>query len=152
MLQSTGLQRVRQDRVTELKLNSSQFIQVILSDILAFTISQSQLKFMSIELVMLSNQLMLCHPLLFLPSIFLRIRVFCNESPLPIRWPKYWSFNFSLSPFNEYSGFISFRIDWFDLLSPRNSQESSLTPQFKCISSSMLSLLYDPALTFIHDY
>ena len=80
---------------------------------LSFTISQSLLKFMSIESVMPSNHLILCHPLL-LPSIFPRIRVFSNESSLWIRWPKYWSFSFNLS--NEYSGLISFRIDWFDLL------------------------------------
>ena len=78
---------------------------------LPFTISWSLLKFMSIELVMPSNQLTLCCPLLHLPSVFPRIRVFSNESDLHIRWPKYWSFSFSLSPSNEYSGLISFRID-----------------------------------------
>ena len=80
---------------------------------LFFTISQSLLKFMSIEFVMLSNHLILCHPLLLLPSIFPSIRVFSNESALYIRWPKYWGF--SISPFNEYSGSIFFRIDWFDI-------------------------------------
>ena len=80
---------------------------------LFFTISQSLLKFMSIEFVMLSNHLILCHPLLLLPSIFPSIRVFSNESALYIRWPKYWGF--SISPFNEYSGSISFRTDWFDI-------------------------------------
>ena len=79
-------------------------------------ISQSLLKFMSIELVMLSNHLILFHPLLLLPSIFPIIRVFSNYSALCIRWPKYWSFSFSISPSNEYSGLISFRIDWLDLL------------------------------------
>ena len=74
------------------------------------------LKFMSIESVMPSNHLILCHPLLFLPSIFPSIRVFSNELALCIRWPKYWSFSFSISPSNEYSGLIFFRIDWFDLL------------------------------------
>ena len=73
-------------------------------------------KLMSIELVMLSNHLILCHPLLLLPSIFPNIRVFSNESALPIRWPKYWSFSFSMRPSDEYSGLISFRTDWFDLL------------------------------------
>ena len=73
-------------------------------------------KLMSIKLVMSSNHLILCHPLLLLPSIFLSIRVFSNESVLRIRWPKYWSFSFSISPSKEYSGLISFRIDWFDLL------------------------------------
>ena len=79
-----------------------------------FPISWSLLKFMSIELVVLSNHLILCHPLLLLPSIFPSISVFSNESALCIRWPKYWSF--SICPSNEYSGFISFKIDWFDLL------------------------------------
>ena len=78
------------------------------------TISWSLLKLMSIESVMLSNHLILCHPLLLLPSIFTSIRVFSNESALRIRWPKYWTFSFS--PSNEYSGLISFRVDWFDLL------------------------------------
>ena len=79
------------------------------------TVSQSLPKFMSLESVMLSNHLILCHPLL-LPSVFPSIRVFSSESALHIRWPKYWSFSFSIRPSNEYSGFISIRIDWFDLL------------------------------------
>ena len=83
---------------------------------LSSTISQSLFKFMSIESVMLSNHLILCRPLPLLPSIFPSIRVFSNKSALPIRWPKYWSVSFSISPSNEYSGFISFRVDWFDLL------------------------------------
>ena len=149
---------------------------------------------MCIKPVMPSNHLILCHPLLLLPSVFPSIRVFSNELALHIRWPKYWSFSFSISPSNEYSGLISFRIDWFDLLgvqgtlkgllkwvssshqvakvlefqlqhqsfqwifrtdflqdwlvwspcSPRDSQESSLTPQFKSIKC--------PTLTSIHDY
>ena len=82
---------------------------------LSFTISWSALKFMSIELVMPSNHLILCHSLLLLPSIFPSIRVFSSESALLIRWPKYWSFSYSISPSNEYSGLISLRIDWFDL-------------------------------------
>ena len=82
---------------------------------LSFTISQSLLSLMSIESVMLSNHLILCHPLLLLPSIFPSIRVFSNESVLCIRWPKYWNLSFSISPSNEYAGLISFRIDWFDL-------------------------------------
>ena len=82
---------------------------------LSFTISQSLLKFMFIDLVTLSNHLILCSPLL-LPSIFPSIRVFSNESALCIRWPKYWSYSFSISPSNEYSGLISFRMDWLDLL------------------------------------
>ena len=98
---------------------------------LSFTISQSLLRFMSIESVRPSNYLILCHPLLLLPLIFPSIRVFSKESALRIRWPKYWDFSFSISPSNEYSGLISFRIAWFDLCSPRDSQESSPTPQFK---------------------
>ena len=82
---------------------------------LSFTISQSLLKLMSIELVMSSNHLILFRPLLLLPSIFPSIRVFSNELALSIRWPKYWEFSFSISPSNEYSGLIFFRIDWFDL-------------------------------------
>ena len=82
---------------------------------LSITNSQSLHKLMSIESVMPSKHLILCHPLLLLPSIFPSIRVFSNESVLQIRWPKYWSFSFSNSPSNEYSGLISFRIDWFDL-------------------------------------
>ena len=79
-------------------------------------ISQSLLKFVFIELVMLSNHLILCHPLLLLPSVLPSIRVFSNELALRIRWPKYWSFSFSISPSNECLGLLSFRIDWFDLL------------------------------------
>ena len=109
---------------------------------------RSLLKLMFIEMVMLSNHLILCHPLLLLTSIFPSIRVFSHELVLHIRWPKYWSF--SISPSNEYSGLISFRIGWFDLLA-RDSQESSPTPQFKSISSSVLSFLYGPTLTSIHD-
>ena len=87
--------------------------------------SQSLLKLMSIELVMPSNHLILCHPLLLLPSFFPSIRVFSDESVLHIRWPKYWSFSFSISPFNEYSGLLSFRIDWLDLLAVQGT--------FKCL-------------------
>ena len=99
---------------------------------------------MSIELVMLSNHLLLCFPLLLLPSIFASIRVFSNESTLCIRWPKCWSFSFSISPSNEYSGSVSFRIDWFDHRVSRDSQESSPAPQFKNINSLTLSLFYGP--------
>ena len=83
---------------------------------LSFTISLSLFKFISIELAMLSNHLILCRPLLPLPSIFPRIKVFSSELARPIRWPKYWNLSFSISPSNEYSGLISFRADWFDLL------------------------------------
>ena len=93
---------------------------------LSFTISQSLLKFMSIESVMPSNHLVLCHPLLLLSSIFPSLRVFSNESTLHIRWPKYWSISFSISSSNEYSGLISFRIDWFDLLAVHGTLKSLL--------------------------
>ena len=119
---------------------------------------------MSTELVMPSNHLILCHPLLLPPSIFPSIRVISNESVLRIRWPKYWSFSFSISPSNEYSGLISFRMGWLDLFTvqgvlsnttescstPQDSQESCPTPQFKSINSSVLSFLYSPSLTSIH--
>ena len=99
------------------------------------------------------NHLILCsYPLLLLPSVFPSIRVFSNESVLCIRRPKYWTFSFSISPSSEYSGLISFRIDWWSHCSPRDSLESSTTPQFKSINSSALSFLYGPALTSIHDY
>ena len=93
---------------------------------LSFTISQSLFKLMSIELVIPSNCLILCHPLFFLLSIFPSIRVFSNESVLHIRWPKYWCFNFSISPFKEYSGLISFRMDWFDLFAVQGTLKSLL--------------------------
>ncbi|CAI9155475.1 unnamed protein product [Rangifer tarandus platyrhynchus] len=83
---------------------------------------------MSIETVMPSNHLILCHPLLFLPSIFPNIRVFSNESAFRIRWPKYWSFSFSISPSNEHPGLISFRVDWFDLLVVQGTLKSHLEP------------------------
>ena len=92
---------------------------------LSITNSWSLLKLMSIESVMPSNHLILCHPLL-LPSIFPRIRVFSSESVLHIRWPKYWSFSFSISPSNEYSGLISFRMDWVDLLAVQGTLKSLL--------------------------
>ena len=93
---------------------------------LSITNSQSLLKFMSIELVMPSNHLILCHPLLLLPSIFPSIRIFSNESALCIRWPKYWNFSFNISPSNEHSGLISFRMDWLDLLAVQGTLKSLL--------------------------
>ena len=93
---------------------------------LFFTISESLLKFMSTELVMASNHLVLCHPLLLLPSIFPSIRVFSSESDFCIRWPKYWSFGFNISPSNEHSGLISFRMDWLDLLVVQGTLKSLL--------------------------
>ena len=118
---------------------------------LSITISQSLLKLMSIELMIHSNYLILCHPLL-LPSIFPSIRFFSNGSVLHIRWPKYWTFTFNTSLFNEYLGLISFRIDWFDLLAVQGTLNSHPTPKFKTINSSALSFLYGPTLTPIHDY
>ena len=119
---------------------------------LSITNSQSLLKLMPIESVMPSKHLLLCRPLLLLPPIFSSIRVFSNESVLRIRWPKYWSFSFNISPSNESSGLISFNIDWSDLAVQRDSQESSPAPQFESISSLALTLFYGPALTTIHDY
>ena len=93
---------------------------------LSITNSQSLLRLMSIKLVMPSNHLILCRPLLLLTSIFPSIRVFSSESVLHIRWPEYWSFSFSISPSNEYSGLISFKIDWFDLLAIQETLKSLL--------------------------
>ena len=117
---------------------------------LSITNTYNLLKLMSIELVMLSNHLFLCHPLLFPPSIFPSIRVFSNESVLRIRWPKYWSFRFIISLSKEYLGLISFRIEWFDLLAVQVTSNSP-TPEFKGINSLPLSFLYGPSLTYIHD-
>ena len=110
-------------------------------------------KLMPIQLVMPCNHLILCHPLLLLPSIFPNIRVFSNESALHIRWPKYWSFSFNIRPSKEHPGLISFRMNWLDLLEVQeDSQESSPTPQFKSINSLALSILYSSSLTSINDY
>ena len=117
---------------------------------LSFIISRSLFKFMSIESLMPSNHLILCHPLLLLHLIFFSIRVLFNESTLRIRWPKYWSFSCNISPSNEYSRLISFRMDWLDLLA--DTQESSPISQLKSVCSSVLSLLYGPTLISICDY
>ena len=120
---------------------------------LAITNSWSSLRLMSIELAMPSNHLILCHSLLLLPSVFPSIRVFSSELVLLISWPKYWSFSFSISPSNEYSGLISFRIDWFDLLVVQGTLKSLLQHHSsKALNSSALSFLYSPTLTSIHDY
>ena len=113
----------------------------------SITNSQSLLKLMSIESVMPSNHLVLCYPLLLLPSAFHSIRVSSHESVLHIKWPKYRSFSFSIIPSNEYLGMISFRMDWLDLLAV---QESSPTPQLKSISSLALSFLYYWSNSHIH--
>ena len=117
---------------------------------LSITSSRSLLKFMSIESVMLSNQLILCCPLL-LPSIFPSIRVFL-ESGLQIRWPECWSFSFSISPSIEYSGLISFRMDWLDLLAVQETLKSLLQHHSSKASIFQLSFLYSPTLTSIHDH
>ena len=119
---------------------------------LSITNSCSLLKLMPIESVMPSNHLILCHPLLLSPSILPSIRVFSSESAFHIRWPKYWSFTFSISPSNEHRGLISFRVNWLDLLAVQGTQESSPTPQFKSINFELFSFLYSPTFTPIHDY
>ena len=116
--------------------NSCDSVDCSTPGFLSFTISWSLLKLTSIELVMPSNHLILCHPLLLLPSIFPSIRVFSNESALHIRCPNYWSFSFSLSPSNEYSGLISFRTDWFDLLAIQRTLKSLL--QHHSLKASIL--------------
>ena len=108
---------------------------------------------MYLESVMPSNHLTLCHPLLLLHPIFPSIWVFSSESDFPFSWPKYWSFSFSISPSNEYSGLTSLRMDWSDLLAVQGTLKSpSPTPQFKSINSLALSFLYGSTLTSIHDY
>ena len=138
---------------TDCRCSATRLVQLFVSPWTAarraswsFTTSRSLLKLMSIKLMMLSNHLILCHPFLLLP------RVFSNELALCIRWPKYQSFNFSISPSSDYSGLISFKINWFDLLEVQGTLKSLLQPQFKSISSSVLSLLYSPTFTSIHDY
>ena len=114
--------------------------------------SQSLLKLMSITSVNPSNHLILCCPLLLPLSIFPSIRVFSSESVLHIRWPKYWSFSFSISPSNEYSGLISFRMDWLDLLAVQGTLKSLLQHHSSKASILQLCFLYIPTLTSIHDY
>ena len=137
-------------------LSSIQFSCSVVSDFLrpyrlqharlplSITSSQSMLKLMSIELVMPSNHLILCCPLILLPSIFPSIRVFSDESLLHIRLPKYWSFSFSISPFNEYSGLISFRMDWLDLLAVQGTLKSLLQ-----LHSSKASILQHSAFFIV---
>ena len=111
---------------------------------------QSLLKLTSTESVMPSSYLILCRPLLLLPSVFPSISVFSNV--LRVRWPRFWSFSFSISSSNEYPGLISFRMDWLDLLVVLGTLKSVLQHQFKSINSSVLSFLYSPTLTSIPDY
>ena len=118
---------------------------------LSITNFHSLLKLMSTELMRLSNHVILCRPLLLLPLIFPSIKVFSNESILCIRWPKYWCYSFNISPSNEYSGLISFRMDWFDLLAVKGTLDSlsntTVQNQFFCAQ-----FLYSPTLTSIHNY
>ena len=116
---------------------------------LSLTNSQSPPKPMSIELVIPSSHLILCRPLLLLPSIFPSIRGFSNKSALHIRWPKHWSFSFRISPSNEHPGLISSRMDWLDLLAVQGTLKSLLQHHS---SSILLSFLYSPTLTSVHDY
>ena len=118
----------------------------------SITNSQSLLKLMPIKSVMPSNHFILSCPLL-LPSIFPSIRVFSNDLVLPIRWPNYWSFSFSISPSHEYSGLISFRMDWLDLLAVQGTLKSLLQHHSsKSINYLALGFLYSPTLTSVHDY
>ena len=117
---------------------------------LPFTISWNLLKLMFIESVMPSNYLTLCYPLLLPPSIFPRIRIFFNESVLPIRWPKYWSFSFSISPANEYSGLISFRMDWLDLLAVPGTLKSLLQHHSSKASVLWLSAFFTVLLSHMY--
>ena len=131
-------------------LTEGFLFNTILPAEMSFTISWNLLKFMSVESVMPSNHLVLCHPLLLLPSIFLSIRVFSNEMALHIRWPKYWSFSCSISTSNKYSELISFRIDWFDLLAVQGTCKSFLQHH-----SSKASILQHSAFfvaQFSHPY
>ena len=121
---------------------------------LSFTISQGLLKLIFIESVMPSSHLILCRPLLLLPSIFPSIRLFSNELSLRIRWPKYWSFSYSISPSNEYSGLISFKTDWCYLVAVQGTLKSLLQHHSSKASMNalMLSLIYGPNMTSTHDY
>ena len=119
---------------------------------LSFTLSQSLLRLISIESVMLSNHLIFCHPLLLLPSAFPSIKVFSIEWAVCIRRPKYWSFSFSISPSSGHSGLISFRMDWFALLAVQAALKSLLQQHSWKASVLQHCLLYGPTLTSIHDY
>ena len=118
---------------------------------LSFTVSQSLLKLMSIESKMPFNHVILCHPLLLLPSIFPSIGVFSNDSVLCIRWPKYWSFSFSITPSNEYSALISFRMDWLDLLAVLKTLKSLLRHHNSKASILWRSAFFTVQLS-VHDY
>ena len=119
---------------------------------LSITNSGSSLRLTSFKSVMPSSHLILCRPLLLLPPIPPSIRVFSNKSTLRRRWPKYWSFSFSISPSKEIPRLISFRMDWLDLLAVQGTPKPSPTPQFESVNSSALCLLHSPTLTSIHDH
>ena len=119
---------------------------------LSFTNYQSSIKLMSVESVMPSNHLILCRPLLLLPSVFPSIRAFSSESVLHITWPEYWSFSFNISPSNYYSGLISFRIDWVDLLAFQGTLKSLLQHHSSKASILWHSAFFMVQLTSIHDY
>ena len=152
-LQSMGLQKVSQEQWLS-SVQSLSHVQLFATPwtaahqaSLSITNAQNLLKPLSIKSMMPSNHLILCHPLLLLPSIFPSIRVFSKESVLPIRWPKYWSFTFSISPSNECSGLISFRIDWFDLLTVQGALKSLLQHQ-----SSKASILWCSAFLWSNSH
>ena len=148
-----GLQSLLLLSATQSCLTLCNSIEAAHQPALSFTIPQSLLKLMFIKSLMPSSHLILCHPLLLLPPIFPIIRFFSKESALCIRWPKYWSFSFSISPSNEYSGLISFRLTGLiSSLSKGLSRVFSSTTVQKLFSSSVFSLLYGPTLTCIHDY
>ena len=127
-------------------------ITVARHDFQSITNSWSIFKLMAIKLVTPSNHLILCQPLLLQPSIFPSIRVFPSESVLQIKWPKYWSFSFTISPSNDYSGLISFRMDWLDLLAVQGTLKSLSNTTVQSINSLALSFLSSPTLTSIYDY
>ena len=160
---STWLKIFTKKNYNNVIFSSVQFSRSVVSDSanpwtaagqasLSITNSQSSLRLTSIESVIPFSHLILCHPLLLLPPIPPSIRVFSNESTLPMRWPKYWSLSFSIIPSKEIPGLISFCMDLLDLLAVQGTQESSPTPQFKSINSSALSLPHSPTFTSIHDH
>ena len=132
--------------------NSLQLHELQQSASLSITNSQSLLKLMSVKSVMPSKHLILCHLLLLLPSIFPNIRVFSSESALFIKWPKYWSFSFSISPFNEYSGLISFRMNWLDLPAVQETLKSLLQHHTKNINSCLVTHLSSQFNSHIHTW
>ena len=143
--------------IVSVQFSSIQFSRSVVSDSLrlhesqqaslSITNSRGSLRLVSIEVVMLSSHLILCRPLVFLPSIFLSIKVFSKESVLRIRWPKYWSFRVSIGPSNEYLGLISFRMDWLDLLAVQGTLKSLLQHH-----SSKASILWCSAFLVIHSH